>query len=139
MGQEVKVATENPEEMANPEDEDFNDDEDDEDYEDDDGENAEDDQEWLEEQEETAVEVFVERDISSETSSRVDLGLDLKRDKILIRSVPFQIAVMNSIKPTIASTRSRRNIEWPNYAADEDEVEEIGNLYQARIPLTFSP
>ena len=46
---------------------------------------------------------------------------------------------MNLVKPTIASTRSRRNIEQPNYAADEDEVEEIGNLYQARIPHTFSP
>ena len=87
MGQEVEVATENPEEIDNPDaegDEDFNDDEDDEDYEDDDGENADDDQEWLAEQEETAVQVFVERDFSSENSSRVDLGLDLKRDKILI-------------------------------------------------------
>ena len=142
MGQEVEVSTENVEDMDNPDDEgdeDFNDDEDDEDYEDDDGENAEEDQEWLAQQEETAVQVFLERDFSSETSSVVDLGLDLKRDKILIRSVPFQLAIMKSVEPTIASTRSRRNVERPNYAADEEEVEELGNLYQARLPHTFSP
>ena len=46
---------------------------------------------------------------------------------------------MESVKPTIASTRSRQNIQRQNYAPDEDEVEEIGNLYQARIPRTFSP
>ena len=45
---------------------------------------------------------------------------------------------MESVKPTIASTRSRQNIQRQNYAPDEDEVEEIGNLYQARIPHTFS-
>ena len=142
MGQEVEVSTENPEDMDNPDfegDDDVNDDEDDEDYDDDDGENVEEDQEWLVQQEETAVQVFVEQDFSSETLSVVDLGLDLKRDKILIRSVPFQLAIMKSVEPTIASTRSRQNVERPNYAADEDEVEEIGNLYQVRIPRTFPP
>ena len=68
LGQEVEVSTENPEDIENP-DEDFNDNKDDEDYEDDDGENAGEDDEWLEQQEETAVQVFVERDFSSETSS----------------------------------------------------------------------
>ena len=64
LGQEVEVSTENPEDIENPDD-----DEDDKDYEDNDGENAGEDNEWLEQQEETAVQVFVERDFSSETSS----------------------------------------------------------------------
>ena len=72
MGQEVEVATENPEDIENPDfdgDDDNNDDEGNNDYEDDDGDNAGEDQEWLAQQEETAVQVFVERDFSSENSS----------------------------------------------------------------------
>ena len=134
MGQEVEVSTENPEDIDNP-DEDFNDEEDydDDEDDDDDGENAEEGPRMAWAARGDSCAGICRARLFKRDFVRVDLGLDLKRDKILIQSVPFQLALLESVKPTIASTRSRQNIEHPNYAADEDEVEEIGNLYQARI------
>ena len=84
------------------------------------------------------MQVFVDQNFSRETSSGVDLVLDVKQDKILILSVPFQLALLKSVHPTIASTGSRHNVEWPNYAADKQEIEEQGNFYQVRILRKFS-
>ena len=45
---------------------------------------------------------------------------------------------MKSLEPTIASTRSRRSVDRPNYALDVGEDEEEGNYIKRDLLYIFS-
>ena len=98
---------------------------DEEDYED-----AEEDDEVVENtewQEETAVQVFVDWDLWAILSRSTFHTIFSSETWNLLCSIASQIAVIKSLQPTIASTRSCHSLDHPNYALDVRELKEEGN------------
>ena len=128
VGNEVEVATENPVEH-----EDKDEDEEEEGDE-------EDDDKWPAQEEERAVQVLFKTKTYKWDILDLDCGSYFSsKTSFIIHSLCSQIALIKSVALTIASTRTRQDVECPNYNLDLAEEEQEGNLHQVRLMLKFSP
>ena len=132
MAEEVEVSTEtNPQNPENPENP-YDDEEDNEEDDEEDDEEVQD-PEW---QEETAVQVFVDRDLWVRPSRSTFHTIFSSETWNLICSIASQIAIMKWLQPTITSTRSFHSLDHPNYALDVRELKEEGNyIKQDLLPI----